>query len=309
MRIAAMCSMARKLAARFSYRVAIRRNCFNRLNKRSTRLRARYASRSKPGRRRCCAVVGITAPLSRRRKPPRDGRPEKLLSPATRRGRSRGRPRGRRTAPLSSKAGSATQSWRSPPLSAKLTGLPCPSARTWILVENPPRLRPSASQLPPSRLRRAPAACWWARTTLLSTTCKSHSGGLGLQGFEDALPDAGLAQSVKAARYRPDRPEALRQVPPGRAGAQDPENAIEDGSMFMVWAAGTGPLWRKQGREMPPLPIRQLITCHDLQMASQSQRATLCRHALAGAAARRAILFSSKHDRPKGSLRAGYNEA
>src|ERR671929_2307770 len=104
--------------------------------------------------------------------------------------------------------------------------------------------------------------------------------GLGLQGFEDALPDAGLAPAVKAARYRSDRPVALGQGPPGRAGAQDPENAIEDGSMFMVWAAGARPLWRKQGRELLPLPIRQLITCHDLQMASQSQRATLCRHGL-----------------------------
>jgi hypothetical protein len=36
-------------------------------------------------------------------------------------------------------------SWRSPPVRWKVTGLPCPSALTWILLEKPPRERPSAS--------------------------------------------------------------------------------------------------------------------------------------------------------------------
>ncbi len=51
----------------------------------------------------------------------------------------------RRTAPVSSRAGRAVLSWRSPPLREKVTGRPWPSARTWILVENPPRERPRAS--------------------------------------------------------------------------------------------------------------------------------------------------------------------
>src|SRR5207249_1464147 len=38
-----------------------------------------------------------------------------------------------------------TVSWRSPRVSMKVIGLPLPSQRTCILVENPPRLRPNAS--------------------------------------------------------------------------------------------------------------------------------------------------------------------
>ena len=51
--------------------------------------------------------------------------------------------------------------------------------------------------------------------------------------------------------------------------------------MVVVGAAGVRALWREQGREMLLLPIRQFITRRGLQMASQTQLATLCRRALA----------------------------
>jgi hypothetical protein len=55
-------------------------------------------------------------------------------------------------------------------VSTNTKGFPSPSARTWTLVLNSPRLLPKASFFcPPS----APAACLWARTTVLSTKCIS----------------------------------------------------------------------------------------------------------------------------------------
>src|SRR5690242_6370135 len=61
-----------------------------------------------------------------------------------------------------------------PPVS--FPGTSSPSPRRWILVVTPPRDRPRASS-GASRSRpalRAPAACWWARTTVLSIKCSSH---------------------------------------------------------------------------------------------------------------------------------------
>src|SRR5215212_4440005 len=212
----------------------MRRNCFKRLNKRSTRLRARYASRSNLGRRRSPILAGITAPMRRERRCSREGRPAKALSPTTRRGRRRGRPpRLRRTAPASRRSGRATLSWRSPPVRWKVTGLPCPSARTWILVEKPPRERPRASSggSPPDSA--GPASAGGVLMSAHNTGVhevqipveQTRGISLGLQGFEHALPDARLAPAVEAARDCSDCAGALRQVSPGGAGAQHPEDA------------------------------------------------------------------------------------
>src|SRR5215216_1727469 len=68
------------------------------------------------------------------------------LSAATRRGLLLGRPRPcLLTCPPSINCSNTGASWRSPEVSTNVIGLPLPSHRTWILVENPPRLRPSAS--------------------------------------------------------------------------------------------------------------------------------------------------------------------
>src|SRR5205823_7191710 len=47
--------------------------------------------------------------------------------------------------PSSINCSNTVHSFCSPPVSAKQTGLPLPSHLTWILVENPPRLRRNAS--------------------------------------------------------------------------------------------------------------------------------------------------------------------
>src|SRR5256885_1234890 len=68
------------------------------------------------------------------------------LSPTTRRGLRLGRPLpSLLTQPPSINCSNTGASWRSPGVSTKVIGLPLPSQRTWILVENPPRLRPNAS--------------------------------------------------------------------------------------------------------------------------------------------------------------------
>jgi hypothetical protein len=101
--------------------------------------------------------------LVRLARPPRDHRadasagqlaPGRLAAVAlivpSRRGRSFGGPRPRRLiAPWASNWGRALCSWRWPAVTTKVTGLPRPSARTWILVLNPPRLRPRAWSPPP----------------------------------------------------------------------------------------------------------------------------------------------------------------
>jgi len=67
-------------------------------------------------------------------------------SAATRLGLLLGRPRPcLLTAPPSINCSNTGASWRSPGVSMNVKGLPLPSHRMWILVENPPRLRPNAS--------------------------------------------------------------------------------------------------------------------------------------------------------------------
>ncbi len=79
------------------------------------------------------------------------------LSPTNRLGRSRGRPGPARfTWPWFSRSRTTVASCCWPGVSTNVINLPWPSTRTWILVLNPPRLRPKASAsavlfLPPQR--------------------------------------------------------------------------------------------------------------------------------------------------------------
>src|SRR5689334_12558632 len=94
--------------------------------------------------------------------------------------------------------------------------------------------------------------------------------GLGLQGFQDVLPDPGLAPAIEPARHRANRAIAARQVVPGRAGAVDPENAVQDPAVIVVRPAGAR-LLRWQERFQPlPLNISQVVTSHTGYMGSFS---------------------------------------
>lgn len=55
-----------------------------------------------------------------------------------------------------------------------------------------------------------------------------------LKRLQDTLPNAGFAPAVEAARYRADRAIALRKVLPGRSGAVNPENTIDDRAVVVV---------------------------------------------------------------------------
>jgi len=77
--------------------------------------------------------------------------------------------------------------------------------------------------------------------------------GLGLQGFQDTRPDAGLAPPIKPAGHGADGALALRQVLPGGTGSQDPENSVHNGSMIVVGAPGFGLLRRQQRFQPSPL--------------------------------------------------------
>ena len=87
-----------------------------------------------------------------------------------------------------------------------------------------------------------------------------------LQGFEHALPEACPAPAVEAARHRSDCAIALRQVSPGCAGAQHPQDAVDDGAVVVIGAASPRPLRGQQGRQALPLLVRQLVTSHTSQM-------------------------------------------
>ncbi len=165
-------------------------------------------------------------------------------------------------------------SWRSPPVRWKVTGLPCPSARTWILVEKPPRERPSASSggSPPDSASPAGAG-----GVLMSADDagihkvqvpveQACSIRLGLESFQHTLPEACLTPAIEAARDCSGRSVALGQVCPGRACPEHPEDAVDDGAVVVIGAAGPRPLWGQQGRQALPLLVRQFVASHTPKM-------------------------------------------
>ena len=74
-------------------------------------------------------------------------------------------------------------------------------------------------------------------------------GGVGLllDRRKEASPDARLAPAVEAAGDGLPGAIPFGQVAPGSAGAEDPEDAVEDAAVVSGWAAGVRFLWRKQG--------------------------------------------------------------
>jgi hypothetical protein len=131
--------------------VAILLNCFSLLNNLSTRLRSLYASLSNLPLCFSFDLRGIVMPMPRLAKYPRIRLFEYALSAATLAGKRLGLPLPRLLiAPPSINSSNTVDSCCSPGVSSNTSGLPAPSHLTWILVENPPLLRPSASFSGPS---------------------------------------------------------------------------------------------------------------------------------------------------------------
>ena len=70
---------------------------------------------------------------------------------------------------------------------------------------------------------------------------------------------------------------SLRQITPGRAGSQNPQDSIENASMILCWAPDFRFLRWKQGAQLLPLLICQVSSSHT---SDYRQKVRLCRHAL-----------------------------
>jgi len=71
--------------------------------------------------------------------------------------------------------------------------------------------------------------------------------GVLLHRRKEAGPEAGLAPAIKTAGDRTPGAIAFRHITPGDAGAQQPEDAVEDTAMVSGWTACFGLLWGQEG--------------------------------------------------------------
>lgn len=124
-----------------------------------------------------------------------------------------------------------------------------------LAAEATPRSPECPAILPPS----APAACWWALTTVESSSRCSRSGS-----------------PPRASRIRPQTPffdqrrnrcatvfqvaEPLGQVAPGGPGPGDPDHGVDEDVIVGRAAAGVADLAREQALDELPLLGGQLVT-------------------------------------------------
>jgi hypothetical protein len=83
--------------------------------------------------------------------------------------------------------------------------------------------------------------------------------GLPLECRQHPTPDTGPLPAVEAGRDGLPGPIALGQGATGAAGAQDPEDAIEDGAVVPGRTTGAGFLQWEQGTKPLPLPVAQIV--------------------------------------------------
>ena len=84
--------------------------------------------------------------------------------------------------------------------------------------------------------------------------------GIHLQFLEDPLPQSCLSPPVEASVDRLPGPVAFRQVTPGRASIQDPQDAIDDAAMIRARSSRLRLLRRKHRFDLIPLFIRQFMS-------------------------------------------------
>src|SRR5688500_16425498 len=147
-----------------------------------------------------------------------------------------------------------------------MLGLPPPSARRCSLVETPTCGRPSAPSgaSPPDGAGPAGAGgvlvgashggIHGVRVPVPLTT----GSPLALQSGQKGLPQAVVAPATGPTGDGADRATALGQTTPRRAGAQNPQNAVQGGAVMAVGPPGRRPLGRQKRLKALPLPVRQL---------------------------------------------------
>ena len=83
------------------------------------------------------------------------------------------------------------------------------------------------------------------------------------QGFDHAIPGAIVTPAGEAIMEGLERTVAFGQVAPGRAGMQDPEDAVDDGAMFTPGMSGMpGVSGREKGFQNRPLLIGEFVASH-----------------------------------------------
>src|SRR5262249_18031944 len=83
-----------------------------------------------------------------------------------------------------------------------------------------------------------------------------------LQPLDKAVGQAALAQGVEAVVDGLPGAVALRQVPPGGAGVEAPEDPIEHQAIFLPLAARLARTGREEGSEQFPLLVRKFVSLH-----------------------------------------------
>ena len=83
-----------------------------------------------------------------------------------------------------------------------------------------------------------------------------------LDGSKEPVPDAGLAPAVKAAGHCLPGAIALRQITPGRPGAEEPQDAIKNATVVYRRTSGLRFLGRKQRLELLPLLVRKFMSMY-----------------------------------------------
>src|SRR5262245_23326616 len=136
------------------------------------------------------------------------------------------------------------------------TGCPRPSILPWILVPQPPRLRPRAcSPWPPE-----PSHFFGAGGAGVGP----HGGGVEdqhvqvgvAQGRQDRVPAARLGPAVEPPPLAVAVAEALGQVGPGGAGTGDPQDGVEEAAVVLCDAPVLAVLAGQQVLDAVPVGVR-----------------------------------------------------
>jgi hypothetical protein len=75
-----------------------------------------------------------------------------------------------------------------------------------------------------------------------------------LDGLKEALPDAGFAPAIEAAGHHPPSAISFRQIAPGSASMQKPQNTVDNASM--VGSRSTRFRLLRGKQRLEPLPLR-----------------------------------------------------
>jgi len=86
--------------------------------------------------------------------------------------------------------------------------------------------------------------------------------GLLLHGRQEALEETCMPPAVEAAGHSAPQTIPCRQIPPGGASTQDPEDAVDDGTMVMGRSPDMWFLGWEQRLELLPLLVRQIASVH-----------------------------------------------